>query len=102
MPFRTITISSATLSSAYAIVSYLFDAMRRPSNSLMTRTNSNGENTSPCGVPLLTNLLIFGVEVTILPVSSELINFINRVFIFSLDSADVIADKGLKIWDTKE
>ena len=35
LPFRTIT------SSAYAIVSYLFDSMR-PSNSLITRTHSNG------------------------------------------------------------
>ena len=52
------------------------------------------ESTPPCGVPLLTYLLIFEsprVELTILPVSSELVNSINCVLIFSLDSADVIA-----------
>ena len=63
LPFRTITTSSA-----YAIVSYLFDSMS-PSNSLITRTHSNGESTPACGVPLLTHLQIFEsprVELTIL------------------------------------
>ena len=64
------------------------------SNSFITGTHSNGESTPPCGVPLLTNLLIFEsprVELTILPVSSDMISSIKWVFIFSLDSADVIA-----------
>ena len=42
----------------------------------------------------MANLLIFEsprVELTILPVSSDMISSIKWVFIFSLDSADVIA-----------
>ena len=77
LPFRTITTSSA-----YSVVSYLFDSMS-PSNLLITTTHSNGESTPPCGVFLKTNLLIFEsprVELTILLVSSELISSINWLF----------------------